>query len=132
MNISNILNNANENSLVLLDEVGAGTDPKQGEALAMAIIEEFHLLNSYLMITTHYDNLKSYALDSNYIKVCAMEFNKETLKPTYKLIENSIGKSYGIEIAKSYGINQRVIDNAISYKEKYSNVKKTEKLLILD
>ncbi len=122
LNISNILNNANENSLVLLDEVGAGTDPKQGEALAMAIIEEFHLLNSYLMITTHYDNLKSYALDSNYIKVCAMEFNKETLKPTYKLIENSIGKSYGIEIAKSYGINQRVIDNAISYKEKYSNV----------
>ena len=122
LNISNILNSATKDSLVLLDEVGAGTDPKQGEALAMAIIEEFHLLKSYLMITTHYDNLKSYALDSDYIKVCAMEFNKETLKPTYKLIENSIGKSYGIEIAESYGISKRVIENALLYKEKYSNV----------
>lgn len=130
LNISNILNNCSENSLVLLDEVGAGTDPKQGEALAMAIIEEFHNKNSYLMITTHYDNLKSYALESNYIKICAMEFDTKTLKPTYRLIENSVGKSYGLEIARLYGISDEIILRANEYKEKYSNVneKALEKL----
>ena len=108
--------------MVLLDEVGAGTDPKQGEALAMSLVEEFHKLGSYLMITTHYDNLKSYALECNYIKICAMEFDTTTLKPTYKLIENTIGKSYGLEIAKLYGISDEIIDRANEYKEKYSNV----------
>jgi len=122
LNISNILNSASENSLVLLDEVGAGTDPKQGEALAMSLIEEFHELNSYLMLTTHYDNLKTYALESDYIKVCAMDFDKITLKPTYKLIENTIGKSYAFEIAKQYGINEKIITRADEYKEKYSNI----------
>lgn len=122
LNISNILNVCSENSLVLLDEVGAGTDPKQGEALAMSLVEEFHNKNSYLMITTHYDNLKSYALDCNYIKICAMEFDHKSLKPTYRLLENTIGKSYGFEIARLYGISKEVIDRASEYKEKYSNV----------
>ena len=121
-NLVSILNNCSCNSLVLLDEVGAGTDPKQGEALAIALLEEFHDKNCYLMTTTHYDNVKSYALESNYIKICAMEFNTETLKPTYKLIENSIGKSYGFEIAKLYGVSEKVINKALDYKEKYSNV----------
>ena len=122
LNISGILNKCNENSLVLLDEVGAGTDPKQGEALAMSLIEEFHNKRSYLMITTHYDNLKSYALDANHIKICAMEFDCETLKPTYRLLENTIGKSYGFEIALQYGIKKEIIERASEYKEKYSNV----------
>ena len=122
LNISNILNNANENSLVLLDEVGAGTDPKQGEALAIALIEEFYKRKSYLMLTTHYENLKTYALETDYVKVCAMDFDKLTLKPTYKLIENTIGKSYAFEIAKLYGISDEIISKADEYKEKYSNV----------
>jgi DNA mismatch repair protein MutS2 len=108
--------------LVLLDEVGAGTDPKQGEALAMSLIEEFNELKSYLMLTTHYDNLKTYAIETDYIKVCAMDFDKLTLKPTYKMIENTIGKSYAFEIAKQYGISEKIINRADEYKEKYSNV----------
>ena len=130
LNISKILSVCNEDSLVLLDEVGAGTDPKQGEALAMSLVEEFHNKKSYLMITTHYDNLKSYALDCNYIKICAMEFDHTSLKPTYKLLENTIGKSYGFEIAKLYGISEDIINRANEYKEKYSNVneKTLEKL----
>jgi len=88
----------------------------------MSIVEEFHHKNSYLMITTHYDNLKSYALDASYIKICAMEFDTTTLKPTYRLIENTIGKSYGFEIARLYGISESIIDRAIEYREKYSNV----------
>ena len=111
LNISNILDKCNENSLVLLDEVGAGTDPKQGEALAISLIEEFYNLGVYLMITTHYDNLKNYALEKDYIKICAMEFDTKTLKPTYKLIENSVGKSYGFEIAKLYGISEEIINH---------------------
>lgn len=122
LNIANILNNCNQSSLVLLDEVGAGTDPKQGEALAMALVDAFYKKDSYLMITTHYDNLKSYALDTDYIKICAMEFDHTTLKPTYKLLENTIGKSYGFEIALQYGISKEVIDKAKKYKEEYSNV----------
>lgn len=122
LNISSILDNASSSSLVLLDEVGAGTDPKQGEALAMALVEEFHQIKAYLMITTHYDNLKTYALDADYIKICAMEFDHTTLKPTYRLIENSVGKSYGFEIAKQYGIKNHIIDRANEYKEKYSNI----------
>ena len=122
LNIANILDCCTNTSLVLLDEVGAGTDPKQGEALAMSLVEEFYHKKSYLMITTHYDNLKSYALDADYIKICAMEFDHKTLKPTYKLLENTIGKSYGFEIALQYGIGAHIIDRAIDYKEKYSNV----------
>ena len=122
LNIANVLSCCGKTSLVLLDEVGAGTDPKQGEALAMSLVEEFHNKGSYLMITTHYDNLKSYSLDADYIKICAMEFDQETLKPTYKLIENTIGKSYGFEIALQYGISKEIIDRAIKYKEEYSNV----------
>lgn len=130
LNIASIIENASESSLVLLDEVGAGTDPKQGEALAMSLIEEFHNIGAYLMITTHYDNLKSYALDANYIKICAMEFDHTTLKPTYKMIENIVGKSYGFEIARLYGIKEHIIERANEYKEKYSNVneKTLEKL----
>ena len=127
LNIASILDNCTNKSLVLLDEVGAGTDPKQGEALAMSLIEEFHNIGVYLMITTHYDNLKSYALEASYIKICAMEFDHKTLKPTYKMIENIVGKSYGFEIAKSYGIKEHVINRATEYKERYSNV--NEKVL---
>lgn len=121
LNISNILNKSTSRSLVLLDEVGAGTDPKQGEALAISLLEEFHKLGTYIMITTHYDNLKNYALEKDYIKICAMEFDTKTLKPTYKLLENSVGKSYGFEIARLYGISEDIIKRANEYKEKYSN-----------
>lgn len=120
-NIAYILNNITNKSLVLLDEVGAGTDPKEGESLAMAIIDYCHNKNCFLLSSTHYDNLKTFALNKEYIEVSSMEFDKVNLKPTYRLLKNQIGKSYALEISARYGINSEVINKAYEYKKEYSN-----------
>ena len=120
-NIAYILNNITSKSLVLLDEVGAGTDPKEGESLAMAIIDYCHNKNCFLLSSTHYDNLKTFALNKEYIEVSSMEFDKVNLKPTYRLLKNQIGKSYALEISARYGINNEVINKAYEYKKEYSN-----------
>lgn len=126
-NISYILNNITDKSLVLLDEVGAGTDPSEGEALAMAIIDYCHKKNCFLLSSTHYDNLKTFAINKEYVEVSSMEFDKVNLKPTYRLLKGQIGKSYALEISSRYGINDEVINKAYEYKEEYST--STEKML---
>ena len=120
-NIAEILKNVTSKSLVLLDEVGAGTDPKEGEALAMAIIDYCHSVNCFLLSSTHYENLKTFSLNKEYIEVSSMEFDKVNLKPTYHLLKNQVGKSYALEISLRYGINKSIIDKAYEYKEEYSN-----------
>ena len=120
-NIAHILDNITRHSLVLLDEVGAGTDPKEGEALAMAIINYCHDVNCFLLSSTHYDNLKTFALNKDYIDVSSMEFDKVNLKPTYRLLKNQIGKSYALEISLRYGISKDIIEKAYKYKKEYSN-----------
>jgi len=120
-NISYILNNITSKSLVLLDEVGAGTDPKEGEALAMAIIDYCHSVNCFLLSSTHYENLKTFALNEDYVEVSSMEFDKVNLKPTYHLLKNQIGKSYALEISSRYGIKEEIIKKAYEYKKEYSN-----------
>ena len=120
-NIAFILNNITNKSLVLLDEVGAGTDPKEGESLAMAIIDYCHNKDCFLLSSTHYDNLKTFALNKEYIEVSSMEFDKVNLKPTYRLLKNQIGKSYALEISARYGISKEVINKAYEYKKEYSN-----------
>ena len=120
-NIAHILDNITKDSLVLLDEVGAGTDPKEGESLAMAIIDYCHDINCFLLSSTHYENLKTFALNKNYIEVSSMEFDKVNLKPTYRLLKNQIGKSYALEISLRYGINKEIINKAYHFKEEYSN-----------
>lgn len=119
-NIAYILNNITSKSLVLLDEVGAGTDPKEGESLAMAIIDYCHNVNCYLLSSTHYENLKTFALNKDYVEVSSMEFDKVNLKPTYRLLKNQIGKSYALEISSRYGINKDIINKAYEYKKEYS------------
>ena len=126
-NISYILRNITNKSLVLLDEVGAGTDPKEGEALAMAIIDYCHKKNCFLLSSTHYENLKTFAINKDYIEVSSMEFDKVNLKPTYNLLKGQVGKSYALEISSRYGINKEIINKAYKFKDEYANA--TEKML---
>lgn len=120
-NIAYILNNITSKSLVLLDEVGAGTDPKEGEALAMSIIDYCHKVDCFLLSSTHYENLKTFAINKEYVEVSSMEFDKVNLKPTYRLLKGQIGKSYALEISSRYGINRSIIDKAYEYKKEYSS-----------
>lgn len=119
-NIASILNSITNNSLVLLDEVGAGTDPREGESLAMAIIDYCHNKNCFLLSSTHYENLKTFAIKQDYIQVSSMEFDKVNLKPTYHLLKDQVGKSYALEISTRYGISKDVINKAYMYKKEYS------------
>ena len=106
-NVKSILERITSRSLVLLDELGAGTDPKEGAALAMSILDYIASKGSTVVITTHYPELKVYGYAS-------MEFDQETLKPTYHLLLGIPGRSNGIEIAQRLGINQIVIEESKS------------------
>jgi len=96
-------------ALVLLDEVGAGTDPVEGGALGMAVIDHFRKRGAHLIATTHYDSLKTYAATTEGVVGAAFGFNPETFAPTYKLIYGSPGRSLAIEIAKRLGMPASVI-----------------------
>ena len=113
-NIINIINNVDNKSLVLLDEIGAGTDPEEGSALALAIIKKLLASNCFGIITTHYSMLKEYAVESNKLENASMEFDAKTLKPLYKLNIGIPGSSNAIDIAKTLGLDKEVIDQALS------------------
>ena len=114
-NLINILNNVDKNSLVLIDEIGAGTDPEEGSALALAIINKLLNQNCFGIITTHYARLKEFAMESNKIENASMEFDGATLKPLYKLNIGIPGSSNAIEIAKVLGLESKIIDEALLY-----------------
>ncbi|MEI7474670.1 MAG: endonuclease MutS2 [bacterium] len=111
-NIIGIINEANENSLVLMDEVGAGTDPSEGSALARAILEELSAKNINTIATTHYGELKTMAYKSKKFYNASVEFDLETLSPTYKLLMGIPGRSNALTIAKNLGMTDRVINLA--------------------
>lgn len=111
-NVKNILEHITNHSLVLLDELGAGTDPKEGAALAMAILDQIQKVGSEVVITTHYPELKVYGFERPQTINASMEFDQQTLRPTYRLMLGVPGQSNGIAIAKRLGINSRVIDDA--------------------
>ncbi|WP_374123345.1 endonuclease MutS2 [Leptotrichia hongkongensis] len=113
--IKDIIENANSKSLVLMDELGSGTDPMEGAAFAMAIIDYLNKKHVTSIITTHYSEVKAYAFNTTGIKSASMEFNVETLSPTYRLLEGIPGESNALIIAKKYGISEEVIENAKSY-----------------
>ena len=113
--IKEIIENANSKSLVLMDELGSGTDPMEGAAFAMAIIDYLNKKHVTSIITTHYSEVKAYAFNSTGIKSASMEFNVETLSPTYRLLEGIPGESNALIIARKYGISDEIIENAKSY-----------------
>lgn len=112
-NLIDIINCADRSSLVLLDEIGAGTDPEEGSALALAIIKKLLELNSYGIITTHYSRLKEYAMENGKIQNASMEFDSVSLKPLYKINIGIPGSSNAIDIAKTLGLGGDIIAEAL-------------------
>ena len=113
--IKEIIENSSSKSLVLMDELGSGTDPMEGAAFAMSIIDYLNKKNITSIITTHYSEVKAYAFNSENIKSASMEFDVESLSPTYRLLEGIPGKSNALIIAKKYGISDEIIENAKKY-----------------
>ncbi len=114
-NIALALENADEKSLVLLDELGTGTDPLEGGAIAMAVLDSLLEKNSFVLVTTHHGVLKNYGYTNSKCVNASVEFNAESLRPTYKLLVGMSGESHAIDIALNSGLPKKIVEQAKSY-----------------
>ena len=114
-NISRMLEICEAPALVLLDEVGTGTDPEEGSALGVAVVDHFRrVCGAHVIATTHYSGLKMYAGNEEGVINASVEFDEKTLRPTYRLIVGVAGASSGLEIARRFGVPARIVDTAVS------------------
>ena len=127
INTIEILENATENSLILLDELGSGTDPVEGASLAISILESFFNKGSLCIATTHYPEIKNYALVTPGFKNASSEFDVENLKPTYKLLIGIPGRSNAFAISKKLGLDEKILKRANDFMDN-DNIKIEELL----
>ncbi len=114
-NVANILANADANSLVLLDELGSGTDPQEGGAIAMAVLDELIKRDSFVLVTTHHGILKNYGYTHPSVTNASVEFGQETLAPTYRILMGVPGESHALDIARRSGLPAEIADQAEQY-----------------
>ena len=115
--ISGIVKNADEKSLVLLDELGSGTDPSQGSAIAMGVLEHLRSGNVSTIVTTHHAAVKNFGYTHSGAVNASVAFDAVTMKPTYEIIEGVPGESHAVEIAQSMGLPETIIKKADEYLE---------------
>ena len=126
-NINSILSKASNKSLVLIDELISGTDPKEAQAISLAIMDRLNEIGCKYIITTHFDDIKNYAYNDEKILLSSVGFDSHTLKPTYRYYENSVGMSNALEIASRYFEDISIIEKA---KEYLSKEKKQDDILL--
>jgi len=111
-NLKEVIEKATADSLVIIDELGSGTDPNEGAALATAVLQHLLAKGTMAILTTHYNQLKLFAYQQNKIQIAAMAYDVDKHQPTYKMLKDASGGSYGLAIAEKYGIDKAVIASA--------------------
>ncbi len=122
-----ICEKVNEDSLVLLDELGSGTDPKEGECLAVALLDELCTSNAFVLATTHFHALKSYAKQQDHILISGVEFDMEQMRPTYRYLEGVSNASNALAIARRYHMKEHILQKAEALRE--ANLSDQERLM---
>lgn len=117
MKLIDVTQHASASSLVLLDELGGGTDPVEGESLAIAILEHLRMKGVLTIATTHYTRLKQYAMQHESVLIASVQFDMNDMKPNYKYVEQLPGHSFAFEIAKRFGLDQDILNHAIQIRE---------------
>ncbi len=119
--IKEITEKATKYSLVIIDEVGEGTSPKDGESLGVALLKYFEKLGCFTLLTSHFDGLKFYAAEDKNTLTGAMEFNLTSLTPTYRILLNTTGQSYGLLLAKKIGLKEEILNDAKDFQNQMKN-----------